>query len=191
MTSDLLVRLANPDDARAIAQLLRGVFAETYGHAISHDALQRYLDTAFSEEAIAHSGTAHLLAFCNDDLAGVSELTLSQPPTCVPTDAVEVSRFYVHSDYRGSGAADALLAACEHHASERGHRTLWLCVWESNPRAVAFYRKHGFAQIGAMDIVIEDTVFHDLVMMKQIPANAPNPRPSPPSHTNPSNPRRG
>ena len=85
MTSDLLVRLANPDDARAIAQLLRGVFAETYGHAISHDALQRYLDTAFSEEAIAHSGTAHLLAFCNDDLAGVSELTLSQPPTCVPT----------------------------------------------------------------------------------------------------------
>jgi RimJ/RimL family protein N-acetyltransferase len=68
--------------------------------------------------------------------------------------------------HRGAGAADALLAQCEECAGELGYRALWLCVWERNPRAVAFYRRRGFAQAGAMDIPVEGVAFHDIVMFK-------------------------
>ena len=86
--------------------------------------MQRYLDTAFAEQVIAEdiatSRSIYLRVFHQGQLVGVSELALNQPPAYVPAaDAVEVSRFYIHAGYRGSGAADVLLAACERHANEQ------------------------------------------------------------------------
>jgi ribosomal protein S18 acetylase RimI-like enzyme len=162
------VRLARDDDAAAIARLLRAVFVETYGHVIPYEALQRYLDGAFAEEAIATTGD-HLLVHWEDGLAGVATLASHPPPTCVfDVNAIEIARFYIDNGHRGSGAADKLLAACEVHVVERGCNSLWLCAWEHNLRAIAFYTRHGFVHIGSMDIVVEGVVFHDFVMMKQL-----------------------
>jgi diamine N-acetyltransferase len=36
-------------------------------------------------------------------------------------------------------------------ARSRGARTLWLGVWEHNPRAISFYVKCGFRDIGSQD----------------------------------------
>jgi ribosomal protein S18 acetylase RimI-like enzyme len=33
-------------------------------------------------------------------------------------------------------------------ARARGAQTMWLGVWERNPRAVAFYSKYGFTRVG-------------------------------------------
>ena len=42
---------------------------------------------------------------------------------------------------------DASIAA----ARGLGARTLWLSVWERNPRAQAFYAKTGFTRVGEAD----------------------------------------
>ena len=34
-------------------------------------------------------------------------------------------------------------------AGRGGADQVWLGVWEHNPRAIAFYRKHGFVEVGA------------------------------------------
>jgi ribosomal protein S18 acetylase RimI-like enzyme len=39
-------------------------------------------------------------------------------------------------------------AACD-SAMRAGAETMWLGVWERNVRAQSFYRKHGFAPVGA------------------------------------------
>ncbi len=171
MTSSFNVRRAKPHDVPRVAQLLRDVFSETYGHAIPNDTLNRYLDTAFAEgvivEDMLNNRSACLLVLDGDDLAGVSELVMHSPPACVRVpDAIEISRFYIHAAYRGTGAADALLTSCEQHVRDLGRSTLWLCAWEHNPRAIAFYGKRGFAQVGTMDIVVEGVIFHDAVMLK-------------------------
>ncbi|WP_037911849.1 GNAT family N-acetyltransferase [Actinacidiphila yeochonensis] len=54
---------------------------------------------------------------------------------------------YVRPGLRGSGVADALLAAAAAWAWERADR-LHLWVHERNPRAEAVYRRHGFARTG-------------------------------------------
>jgi len=48
---------------------------------------------------------------------------------------------------RAAGVADALLSAVEDWASGRGD-ALTLHVHEDNPRAIAFYRRHGFVADG-------------------------------------------
>gem|GEM_PF-762419 len=169
-----IIRPARPGDAPAIASLMRRVFTETYGHVIAPDALERYLDTDFCERAIADARASRpfLLVFGTEGLAGVGEMHVHPPPACVPAqDSLEIARFYIHATYRGSGAAGALLAACERYGQDRQRSALWLCTWEQNPRAVAFYHKHGFKIVGTMEIVASGVVFHDWVMMKDIQAH--------------------
>ena len=46
--------------------------------------------------------------------------------------------------------------------------TLWLGVWERNPRAIAFYRKRGFIEVGAHVFRLGDDAQTDLIMQRDL-----------------------
>ena len=52
--------------------------------------------------------------------------------------------------WHGRGVAPILMDAAVSEAAggARGCTAIWLGVWERNPRAQAFYRKHGFVPVG-------------------------------------------
>jgi ribosomal protein S18 acetylase RimI-like enzyme len=52
----------------------------------------------------------------------------------------------------------------EQVARDLGGRTLWLGVWERNPRAIAFYTKCGFADVGEHAFVFGTEQQSDRVM---------------------------
>ncbi|MEQ1692392.1 MAG: GNAT family N-acetyltransferase, partial [Gemmatimonas sp.] len=65
--------------------------------------------------------------------------------------------------------------ACIETAQSRGARTLWLGVWEQNPRAIRFYEKCGFVDVGSAVFHMGTEVQHDRVMARPIgPASAPS-----------------
>ncbi|MEV0293027.1 GNAT family N-acetyltransferase [Nocardia sp. NPDC050710] len=64
-----------------------------------------------------------------------------------PVAAVELNALYVRSPWYGSGVADDLIRAA---LSSEESVSLW--VFDENPRAKAFYRKHGFELDGARKI---------------------------------------
>ena len=49
-------------------------------------------------------------------------------------------------------------------ARARGARTLWLGVWEHNPRAMAFYRKFGLEVVGTHAFMLGLDRQRDLIM---------------------------
>ena len=51
-------------------------------------------------------------------------------------------------------------------AQRRGHDTLWLGVWEHNPRARAFYRKWGFVEVGTHIFVLGSDPQTDILMQR-------------------------
>ena len=61
---------------------------------------------------------------------------------------VQLQRFYVDRPFHGRGVAQSLMRAVDDAGRELGGRTLWLGVWERNPRAIAFYTKCGFVDVG-------------------------------------------
>ncbi len=169
----ITIRPAITADAPATAMLSRQVFQETYGNALTTPALTRHLSDALSDQAVAseidNPDSLTLLAYRNDTLAGVSLLTRNRPPACVPIrPAVEISRFYVDRRERGTGLAYELLIHSRHAAWEHGAAVVWLCTWEQNNRAIAFYRKHGFLEVGIKTIRIPPVDFHDLVLANEI-----------------------
>ena len=77
-------------------------------------------------------------------------------------------RFYVDKPWQGRGLAAQLMRAVEKRALERGARELWLGVWERNERAQAFYRKHGFRQVGTQIFVVGTDPQTDHVMLREL-----------------------
>jgi ribosomal protein S18 acetylase RimI-like enzyme len=61
------------------------------------------------------------------------------------------------------------MRAAAEHAGVAGARTLWLGVWERNPRAIAFYRKCGFTEVGTQTFVLGTDHQRDLVLERPIP----------------------
>jgi diamine N-acetyltransferase len=82
----------------------------------------------------------------------------------VPPIAIELWRFYVDRPHHGRGVAAALMDGSVDAARVRGARTMWLGVWERNPRAQAFYGKVGFVDVGAQQFVLGTDVQTDRIM---------------------------
>ena len=61
---------------------------------------------------------------------------------------VEIYRFYVDRSAHGTGVAAELMIAAIDAARDLGGAHVWLGVWERNARALAFYAKSGFRDIG-------------------------------------------
>ena len=59
----------------------------------------------------------------------------------------ELKRFFVRPEQRGTGVADALIAALLAHAATSRVRLVRLETGDKQQAARAFYRRHGFRQV--------------------------------------------
>ena len=155
------IRPATLDDAPALSRLGAETFRDTFEGANTPGDMARYLADAFTpaQQAaeIADPAGAVLLAeeFDGAELLGYAHLLSGPAPDGVPGIApIELKRLYVARAWHGRGVAQALMDAALDTARDRGAETLWLGVWERNPRAVAFYAKNGFVRVGQHTFVL-------------------------------------
>jgi GNAT superfamily N-acetyltransferase len=82
--------------------------------------------------------------------------------------AVELLRFYVDPRWHGRGVAQLLMQHVREAARKLGAHDLWLSVWERNPRAMAFYTKSGFRDVGSKDFFVGTDRQSDRVMVAHL-----------------------
>jgi ribosomal protein S18 acetylase RimI-like enzyme len=83
-------------------------------------------------------------------------------------DAIEVARLYAAREAIGSGVGAALMRECIAHAASLGRGALWLGVWERNARAIAFYERWGFRDVGMQHFQLGADRQVDRVMLRRI-----------------------
>ena len=167
------IRPATIDDALPLSTLATTVFSRTYGAMIPPDTLQKYLAEQLSIEVLradlAQSSTHYLVVHHNKTVIGFSKLSPThQPSTLRSTKPIEMVKMYVDSSYHGFGVAAKLMKHSISSATELGYDGMWLCVWEKNERAIAFYRKWGFEKVGMTEILVGNVVFDDFVLEKSL-----------------------
>jgi diamine N-acetyltransferase len=170
---DVVVRIATADDAALIADLGARTFAETFGPDNRPEDLAAHLSASFGldrqREELADPSMCYLLATIDDDVAGYAMLRDGGAPPCVQgPEPVELVRFYVTSPWHGRGVAQALMSSCVAHAHGRRGRTMWLGVWERNARAITFYEKAGFRDVGSKSFWVGSDRQSDRVMVRDI-----------------------
>jgi GNAT superfamily N-acetyltransferase len=169
-----VIRRADPADAAALAELATRIFIDTYGAYNNEDDLAAYLAETYSaslqEKEIADPDIVTLIAEEDGQLAAFAQVRRQPPPECV-TEAVsvEIWRFYVDRSWHGRGLAQRLMAGAFDAARELGtEKRVWLGVWERNPRAIAFYEKCGFKDVGPKSFLIGEDLQTDRVLIAEI-----------------------
>jgi ribosomal protein S18 acetylase RimI-like enzyme len=113
-------------------------------------------DVTFSRGTVANAAelsdpsVTTILGHSSGELVAYAQIRRSSPPSCVThDDPIELHRLYVDRNAHGSGLASKLVQAVHQAAHEFEGRHIWLGVWEQNARAISFYMKVGFADVGS------------------------------------------
>lgn len=169
------IRPGTAGDAEAFAALSARLFRETYRGLIADPVLEAYVAETFGParqraELEDPRATVLLAAGEGGALAGYALLHADERPWPDPfapgERLVSLSRLYVDRAWHGTGVAAALMDAALGAAARHGAGRLWLAVWKENPRAIAFYRKRGFAVHGELPFVMGAEVQEDWLMAR-------------------------
>jgi ribosomal protein S18 acetylase RimI-like enzyme len=174
----LAIRRGTSADAALLTDLARRTFHDTYAADAPPDQLAIHLARAFSLEAqaaeLTDQGLVTLLALVDDVPTGFAQvrIDLSHPvPPCVPPGPpVEVVRFYLEQAWAGRGIAGPLMEAVRAIGRGAGGTVAWLSVWEGNRRAIRFYEKCGFREVGRAPYRFGDRIEMDWVMSSALSA---------------------
>lgn len=173
MTSDLTLRPATPDDATTISALAIQVFLDTYAGDgvrpdLAREALREYAAEAF-DARLREPRRRFVLAERGTGLLGFAEVGLAaQPAPAGGITGAELIRLYVQPAAQGSGLGRRLIRAAEALASEAGLAALWLTAWDGNRRALAFYAREGYADIGATSYSFEGNSYGNRVLARSL-----------------------
>jgi ribosomal protein S18 acetylase RimI-like enzyme len=167
------IRAARVPDAPWLAALAERTFRETYSAHNTPEDMERYVGQHFGparqEAELGDAGMTTLIAEVDGQAAGYVQLARAPAPSGVTGSApVEIHRFYVDRPWHGLGVAQQLMDAAVSAAKAAGAGTIWLGVWERNPRAIAFYRKSGFRDAGTQTFVLGGDHQRDLVLARPL-----------------------
>ncbi|GGG29246.1 GNAT family N-acetyltransferase [Hymenobacter glacieicola] len=176
MTSPLRILVAKRNAATAaqLAELGQRLFHETYAAQNAPEDMAAYEAATFSPEKqlseLQDSNTVFLLAQLVQEVVGYAKLklhsTLGLDPDKTPEDRLEVERLYVSQDWIGTGLGAALMRRAIEEARQQGSRAVVLGVWEKNARALEFYRRFGFKQVGTHPFTVGSDEQTDLILRK-------------------------
>ncbi len=169
------VRNAGPADAIALAELAERSFRDAFGAANTEADLDAHCADYFGEALqlaeIHDPDWSTLVAEQSGELVGYGQLRWSSAPACVAgSRPAEIYRLYVDSRWHGRGVAQMLMDALLQKANEGSADTVWLGVWERNSRAIAYYRKSSFHEVGEHRFMLGSDPQRDIVMSRRLAA---------------------
>lgn len=169
------IRRATVADAADLAALATRTFAETFANDATAEDLAAFLKSAYGEAQqtaeILDPEVVTLLGFRADALVAFAQVRRKDTPDCVLAERpVELQRLYVDRSAQGTGIAAELMRQARDCARASGGTHLWLGVWEHNARAIAFYRKAGFVEVGSHVFMVGSDAQRDLVLVAPLTA---------------------
>lgn len=162
------IRRALRADAAVLAELAEAIFVETFAADNKPEDMAAYVSVTYGEAQqraeIESADNVVLLAEVDGTLAGYA--LIRRLPDA--GNEIELSRFYIASPWHGRGVAQNLMREVEGAVRELGGSSIRLTVWERNFRAIAFYTKFGFRQVGTKPFILGSDVQTDLVMAREL-----------------------
>ncbi|MEO6390771.1 MAG: GNAT family N-acetyltransferase [Pyrinomonadaceae bacterium] len=168
-----IIRRATIADAALLADIGHRSFDEAFTPTNDAQSMSEYMGQAFSHavqaEELADPDNQFFIADIDGVAAGYAMLRAgSVEPGITGDNPIELVRLYALQAWVGRGVGAALMDHCLTIARTSDHDIIWLGVWEFNPRAQAFYRKYGFAEVGTHVFHLGPEAQTDLLMQRAL-----------------------
>jgi diamine N-acetyltransferase len=153
------IQLATSDDAERLSAFAIAQFIATYADQNNPADSQAHVNSTLTPEILKQGlldeKARTLLVIRDAQLLAYAQIRFRDKHALVTQhDAVELQRFYVAHSEHGNGLAHTLMREAQQHALTLCGQYLWLSAWERNPRAMAFYLKLGFIDMGVTDFYV-------------------------------------
>ena len=169
----LFLRSCTSGDIDALRELSIKTYYETFAYLNTPEDMQAYLDEAFEITKLRHEladpNSLFFFLYFNGVLAGYLKLNEAPSQTDINDgSSLEIERIYVASEFQGEGFGRYLMEQAIAIATEHKKKYAWLGVWEKNEKAIRFYKKNGFYEIGTHTFVMGEDVQTDYIMRKDL-----------------------
>ena len=168
---DVVLRPCVLEDAEALALVAAATFLEAFAGVLPGDAIVRHCAThnipSVYARYLARKDIRAWFAVMRTGGAPVGYSMLTSPDLplddVAPSD-VELKRIYLFSKFQGCGAGQQLMNVAVEEARRMEARRLLLGVHAENSRALRFYERNGFHQVGTRTFMVGNLVCDDFIL---------------------------
>jgi diamine N-acetyltransferase len=169
----MLIRRATDRDNLALAEFGARTFQDTFAAQNTPENMAEYLALTFSPDKqareLSDSDIKFFIAEQDGEIAGSVKLIEGDAPMCITgTHPIEIARLYVDKKYFRRGIGSWLMDRCLEEALQKSCDVVWLGVWEHNYRALAFYHRWEFLEVGSHIFQLGDDPQIDLLMERRL-----------------------
>ena len=163
------IRYGTTADAEMLSQLGAKTFYDTFAKDNTSENVDAYLKKSFSSEIqfneLSQPDVIFLIVESEKLPIGYAQLIINSKDEAIKRNKpLEIRRIYASQEYLGKGVGKELMRATISEARQRDCDCIWLGVWEKNQRAIDFYKKWGFREVGTHIFSVGDDPQNDFVM---------------------------
>jgi ribosomal protein S18 acetylase RimI-like enzyme len=170
----ITIKLAKEADIEVLALLGRITWAESHGQYIDdkNDQL-KYLDSSFSisktKQDFNNPKQLYYIIYVDDLPVGYAKLVLNAVNEIFTLqNTCKLERIYILNDFIPLKVGQQLLAFVQEKAKELQLDTMWLSVYIKNNRAIRFYEKNDFKNLGDLNFIVNGKSYKNIVFSKNL-----------------------
>ncbi|MGL6200855.1 MAG: GNAT family N-acetyltransferase [Lachnospiraceae bacterium] len=135
--------------------------------------MKAYLDISFYLEKLSaellNTSSLFYFLYSDEELSGYLKLNEAPAQTDIyDGQSLEIERIYIAKEFQGKGLGVDLMDRAINLAKLRKKQYVWLGVWEKNEKAIPFYKKNGFYEVGTHSFFMGDDEQTDYIMRKDL-----------------------
>jgi diamine N-acetyltransferase len=143
------IKRADFSDAQTISFLGRKTFTETFGDLFSKEELSEYLDKTFNidklQVSLHKNENIFGILFYQSNPVGYYKIKLARRHDhSADANCVQLQKIYILGDYLHLKLGKEMLEDILNLKEIKDCKKVWLAVLQTNVRATAFYKRHGF-----------------------------------------------
>ena len=161
------------EDFEVLRELSIKTYYETFAHLNTEEDMEAYLEEAFNVEKLTkefnNTDSEFFFLYCDNKIAGYLKLNEAPSQSDINDSAsLEIERIYVDGEFQGMGLGQFLMEQAISKAVKKKKEFVWLGVWEKNEKAIRFYKKNGFYEIGTHSFFMGEDEQTDYIMRKAL-----------------------
>lgn len=168
------IKKAKETDTEILALLGRLTWAESHGQYIDDkNILLKYLDENFSvsktKQNINNPKQIFYIVYVDDLPIGYAKIIVNEIQEHVASDNnCRLERIFILNDFIPLKIGKQLLTYVEEQAKALKLDTMWLSVYIKNNRAIRFYEKNNFINVGELNFLVNGNSYENIVFSKKL-----------------------
>ncbi|SNR15374.1 GNAT family N-acetyltransferase [Tenacibaculum jejuense] len=173
-TDTIEIKQATLKDLEVLALLGRVTFRESHSKYIEDKTnLNAYLEKAFSvsttKKELANNNNLYFILYRNQLPVGYVKLVLNAPSEFIENqNCCRLERIYVLDEFITHKFGLELFKKTVEKAKELQFDMMWLTVYIKNTRAINFYEKNEFKEVGSISFQIGEQGYENPILAKKL-----------------------